>query len=41
MVPVFLNAWEKSTAKNNCPVNLLSGASKVFEKLLNNRLLIN
>ena len=38
MVPVFMNAWEKSAAKNNCPVSLLSVASKVFEKLLNNRI---
>ena len=27
-----------STAKNYCPVNLLSVVSKVFEKLVNNRL---
>ena len=38
MVPVFMNAWEKLTAKNNCPLSLLSVASKVFEKLLNNRI---
>ena len=29
--------WERSTAKNYCPVNLLSVVSKVFEKLVNNR----
>ena len=30
--------WERSTAKNYCPVNLLSVVSKVFEKLVNNML---
>ena len=38
MVPVFKNVGEKSTAKNYHPVSLLSVASKVFEKLLNNRI---
>ena len=28
---------ERSTARNYCPVSLLSGVSKVFEKLANNR----
>ena len=32
MVPVFKNVGERSTAKNYRPVNLLSVASKVFEK---------
>ena len=38
MVPVFKNVGERSTAKNYCPVSLLSVVSKVFEKLLNNRI---
>ena len=32
VVPVFKNVGEKSTAKNYCPVSLLSVVSKVFEK---------
>ena len=36
VVPVFKNVGERSTAKNYCPVNLLSVVSKVFEKLVNN-----
>ena len=38
MVPVFKNVGEKSTAKNYCPVSLLSVVSKVFEKLVSNRI---
>ena len=38
VVPVFKNIGERSTAKNYCPVSLLSVVSKVFEKLLNNRI---
>ena len=38
MVPVFKNVGEKSTAKNYCPVSFLSLLSKVFEKLVNNRI---
>ena len=38
VVPVFKNAGERSTAKNYCPVSLLSVVSKVFEKLVNNRI---
>ena len=38
MVPVFKNAEERSTAKNYHPVSLLSVVSKVFEKLVNNRI---
>ena len=34
----FKNAGKTSTAKNYCPVNLLSVVSKVFEKLVNNRI---
>ena len=35
VVPVFKNVRERSTAKNYCPVSLLSMVSKVFEKLVN------
>ena len=38
VVPVFKNVKERSTAKNYCPVSLLSVVSKVFEKLVNNRI---
>ena len=38
VVPVFKNVGERSTAKNYHPVSLLSVASKVFEKLVNNRI---
>ena len=38
MVPVFKNVGESSTAKNYHPVSLLSVVSKVFEKLVNNRI---
>ena len=37
MVPVFKNVGERSTAKNYRPVSLLSVVSKVFEKLVNNK----
>ena len=37
--PVFKNVGERSTAKNYCPVSLLSVVSKVFEKLVNNRII--
>ena len=36
MVPVFKNVGERSSAKNYCPVSLLSVVSKVFEKIVNN-----
>ena len=36
--PVFKNVWERSAAKNYCPVSLLFVVSKVFEKLVNNRI---
>ena len=39
MVSVFKNVEERSTAKNYHPVSLLSVVCKVFEKLVNNRLL--
>ena len=40
VVPVFKNVGERSTAKNYHPVSLLSVVSKVFEKLVNNRIVI-
>ena len=39
MVPVFKNLGESSTAKNYRPVSLLSVFSKIFEKLVNNRII--
>ena len=38
VVPVFKNVGERSAAKNYCPVSLFSVVSKVFEKLVNNRI---
>ena len=38
MIPVFKNVGERSTVKNCRPVSLLSVVSKVFEKLVNNRI---
>ena len=38
VVPVFQNVGERSTAKNYHPVSLLSVVSKVFEKLVINRI---
>ena len=38
VVPVFKNIGERSTAQNYHPVSLLSVVSKVFEKLVNNRI---
>ena len=38
MVPVFKYAGERSTAKKYHPVSLLSVVSKVFEKLVTNRI---
>ena len=38
MVPGFKNVRKRSTAKNYPPVSLLSVACRVFETLLNNRL---
>ena len=40
VVPVFKNVEERSTAKIYSPVSLLSVISKVFEKLVNNRIVI-
>ena len=38
VVSVFKNVGERSTAKNYHPVSLLSVVSKVFEKLINNKI---
>ena len=38
VVPVFKNVGVSSAAKNYCPVSLLAVVSKVFEKLVNNRI---
>ena len=38
VVPVFKNVRETSTAKNYHPVSLFSLVRKVFEKLVNNRI---
>ena len=35
---MFKNVGERSAAKNYLPVNLLSVVSKVFEKLINHRI---
>ena len=37
VVPVFKNVGERSTAKSYRPISLLSVVNKVFEKLVNNR----
>ena len=39
VVPVFKNVGERSTAKKYRPVSLYSVVSKVFEKLVNNRII--
>ena len=41
VVPVFKNVWERSTAKNYHPVSLLSVVTKVFQKLVNNRIVVH
>ena len=38
VVPVLKNVGERHTARSYCPVSLLSVVSKVFEKLVNNRI---
>ena len=38
VAPVFKNVGERSTGKNYHPVSLLSVVSRVFEKLVNNRI---
>ena len=40
MVSIFKSVGERSTANNYCPVRLLSVVSQVFEKLLNNIIVI-
>ena len=34
VVPVFKNVGKRSTAKNYCPVSLVSVVSKVFKKFV-------
>ena len=41
MFSVFKNVGERSAAKNYHPVSLLSVVSKVFEKLVNNRIVVD
>ena len=38
MVPIFKNVGERSAAKSYRPISLVSVISKVFEKLVNNRI---
>ena len=38
MLPVFKNVGERSTAENYRPASVLSVVSKVFEKLVNNKI---
>ena len=38
MVPVFKNVGKRSTSKNYHPVSPISVVSKVFKKLVNNRI---
>ena len=38
MVPVFKNVGERSAAKNDCPVSFLSVICKVFEKLVDDKI---
>ena len=38
MVAIFKNVGERSTTKNYHPVSLFSVVSKVFKKLVNNRI---
>ena len=35
---MYLRCWERSTSKNYCPVSFLSVVSKIFKKLVNNRI---
>ena len=39
VVPAFKNVGERSATKNHCPVSLLSVVSKVFQELVNNRII--
>ena len=38
VVPVFKNVGERLATKNDCPTSLFSVVSKIFEKLVNNRI---
>ena len=38
VVPVFKNVGERLATKNYCPASLFSVVSKIFEKLVNNRI---
>ena len=38
MVPAFYNVWERCMTENYGPVSLHSVVSKVFERLVNNKL---
>ena len=38
VVPVFKNVGERCTAKSYCPFSLLSVVNKVFETLVNDRI---
>ena len=38
MIPVFKNVGERSIANNHRPISLLSVINKIFEKLVNNRI---
>ena len=38
MVPVFKNGGERSTAKNDHLASFISVISKVFEKIVNNKI---
>ena len=40
VVPVYKNVGERSTAKNYHPVSLFSVVNKVFEKLVNNKIVV-
>ena len=40
LVPLFKKVGERSTAKKYRPVSLLSVVSKVFEKFVNNRIVV-
>ena len=41
VVPVFKNVGERYTTENYCPVSLVSVVSKVFEILVNDRIVDN
>ena len=39
VAPVIVSVGKRSIAKNKCPESFLSVAKKIFEKLLNNKML--